>query len=146
MLNWSRLFPKLTPDYTGPKPPFYFLVLIAIISTLRSLIHIFAPDGGAGTIAGINVEVAGGSDLIAMFAQWGLSQLLLALLYWLVIWRYRALTPAMLLVVVLEQALRIAAGQYKPLDVVTPPPGAMGSELLLPLAIIALLWSLWNRE
>ena len=58
-MNWSRLFPSGT-EYSGPKVPFWFLVLIAIMSTGRSLVHMFFPDGGAGVIAGIDVGVVGG--------------------------------------------------------------------------------------
>jgi hypothetical protein len=65
-MKWSRLFPP-AEEYTGPKVPFYFLILIAILSTGRSLIHMFAPDGGAGVIAGINVSVDGGTNIIAIF-------------------------------------------------------------------------------
>jgi hypothetical protein len=141
-MNWSRLFPP-GQEYEGPRPPFYFLVLIAIASTVRSLIHMLYADGGAGVIAGIDVSVDGGTNIIAMFGQWGASQLILAVVYWLVIWRYRSLTPLMLAIVVLEQLLRLGIGQVKPLEIAAPPPGAVGSQLLLPVAVIALIWSLW---
>ena len=144
-MNWARLFPPST-IYTGPKIPFYFLILIAVVSTVRSLIHMFFPDGGAGVIAGIDVSVQGGANIIAMFGQWGASQLLLALLYWIVILRYRSLTPLMLLVIVVEQLLRLGVGQIKHLVIATPPPGAIGSELILPVAVIALFWSLWSNS
>ena len=141
-MNGSRLFPP-GQEYEGPKPPFYFLILIAIASSSRSLIHIFHADGGASVIAGLNVNVEGGTNLIATFGQWGASQLILSLIYWLVILRYRALTPLMLAVVVLEQLLRLGVGQIKPLEVTAAPPGAIGSGLLLPVAVLALVWSLW---
>jgi hypothetical protein len=48
----------------------------------------FTPDGGAHSIAAIDIHVAGGANLIAIFAQWGASQLMLAFLYWIVIRRY----------------------------------------------------------
>jgi len=144
-MNWSRLFPAAT-EYEGPRPPYYFLILVAVASTLRSLIHMFLADGGAGLIAGIDTGVTGGRNIIAMFGQWGASQLILALLYWLVIVRYRSLTPLMLAVVTLEQLLRLVVGQFKPLEVASPPPGALGSELLLPVTIIALVWSIWPRR
>jgi hypothetical protein len=141
-MNLSRLFPP-EQEYQGPRPPFYFLTLIAVASTVRSLIHIFYPDGGASVIAGIDTAVTGGSNIIAIFGQWGASQLLLALIYWLVILRYRSLTPLMLMVVVLEQLLRLGIGLLKPLESTAPAPGAVGSEFLLPVAILALVWSLW---
>lgn len=141
-MDWERLFPSIDKDYTGSRIPFYFLILIAIVSTIRSLIHIFAPDGGAYSIAGIDISVHGGTNIVAIFAQWGALQLLLALFYWLAIFRYRFLVPAMLAAVVIEQLLRIGAGQLKPLDLSNPPPGAIGSEILLPISVVMFLWSL----
>ncbi len=130
--------------------PFYFLLLATIVGTIRSLIHIFVPDGGAASIAGLDIHIAGGANLIALFGQWGASQLLLALLDWMVILRYRFLTPLMLSVIVLEQLLRIGVGHLKPLHVAAPPPGAIGSWIMLPVAVVVLLWSLWpvkrNKE
>jgi len=144
-MDGSRLFPAVDQEYLGPKLPFYFLILIAFVSTARSLVHLLAPDGGAGVIAGIDVAVQGGANIIALFGQWGAVQLILALFYWLAILRYRFLVPAMLGVVVIEQLLRLGVGWLKPLQVSRPPPGAIGSELLLPLAVIAFVWSL-RRE
>ncbi len=144
-MDWARLFPAVNQEYSGPKIPFYFLIVIAVVSTVRSLIHIFAPDGGANSIAGIVVDVPGGTNIIALFAQWGALQFLLALFYWLVIFRYRFFVPAMLGVSAIEQILRIAAGHLKPLEIASPPPGAIGSEILLPLAIGAFLWSLFGN-
>jgi hypothetical protein len=144
-MDWSRLFPKIDEDYKGSKVPYYFLILVAIASTIRSLIHVFAPDGGANSIAGIDVAVQGGANIIALFGQWGALQLLLALFYWLSIFRYKLLIPAMLAVVVIEQLLRIGVGLLKPLEIASPPPGAIGSEILLPISIVAFLWSLYRN-
>ena len=33
--------------------------------------RLFAPDGGAQTIAGVSTAVTGGSNIVAMFGQWG---------------------------------------------------------------------------
>ncbi|MGO9172557.1 MAG: hypothetical protein ACLP7P_11405 [Rhodomicrobium sp.] len=146
MLDWSRLLPQTGARYTGPRPPFYFLILIAVAGTIRSLIHIFAPDGGAASIAGLALGAGGGTNIAAIFAQWGASQMLLALFYWVAILRYRFLTPLMLLAVFIEQGLRIAAGSLKPLQAAAPPPGAIATYVLLPLALAMFLWSLWNAK
>lgn len=145
-MNWSRLLPPIDESYQGPKAPLYFLAFIAILSTARSLVHIFAADGGAGSIAGIDVGVEGGVNIVAMFGQWGASQLMLSLFYWLALLRYRFLVPAALGFVFIEQALRIGAGQLKPVIVAAPPPGEIGSYILLPLSLIALLWSLRRSD
>jgi hypothetical protein len=141
-MNWSRFLPRASDDYEGPRLAFYFLVLIAIVSSVRSLVHILAPDGGASTIAALAVGVAGGGNIIAVFGQWGASQLILAVFYWLVILRYRFLVPFMLAVVFLEQVLRIGVGFFKPLEVAASPPGEIGSYVLLPASLIALWISL----
>lgn len=62
-MNWSRLLPPPCDDYRGSRLAFYFLTLVAVISTARSLVHILAPDGGAGSIAGLAVDVASGANI-----------------------------------------------------------------------------------
>jgi len=141
-MDWSRFLPPPCDDYRGSRLAYYFLIFVAVVSTVRSLIHIFAPDGGAGSIAGLAVDVEGGANIVAMFGQWGASQLILALFYWLAILRYRSLVPFMLAMVVLEQTLRIAVGQLKPVEVAAPPPGEIGSYILLPLSALALILAL----
>ena len=139
---FRRWLPAATQEYEGSMIAFYFLVIVAAVGTGRSLIHILAADGGAHSIAGLAVDVEGGTNLIAIFAQWGASQIILAIFYWLAILRYRSLTPFMLSVVVLEQLLRMGAGQLKPVGVASAPPGAIGNYILLPLGLIALFLSL----
>lgn len=145
-MNWSRFLPSTSEDYEGSPLAFYFLILIAVVSTVRSLIHILALDGGAHSIAGLAIDLPGGANIVAIFAQWGASQLILALFLWLAILRYRSLTPLMLAVVLLEQLLRLGAGLLKPLELAAPPPGAIGTWVLLPLSLIALVLSLRPRS
>jgi hypothetical protein len=143
----ARLLPRWG-DATDrpPDAPYWFLIVIAAISTVRSLIHMFAPDGGAHSIAGIALEAPGGANVVAIFAQWGASQLVLAAIYWVAILRYRVLTPLMLAIIVLEQLLRLLAGELKPLSIAVPPPGAYYTYLLLSTAALMLLWSLRARR
>ena len=141
---WSRLLPKAPDGPRGLDGPYWMLVVVAGISTARGLIHVFAPDGGAQSIAGIRVDVAGGINIVAIFAQWGASQLVLALIIWVVLVKYRPLVPMMWLVTVSEQLLRLLTGHLKPLSTEQPPPGAYWTYILLPLAIFMLLASLWD--
>lgn len=64
----------------GTKIPFYIFTLYAIVSTVRSCIHLLSSDGGAGTIAGMDLSVAGADGIIFAFALWGSSQLLFAMI------------------------------------------------------------------
>ncbi|NBT77600.1 MAG: hypothetical protein EBT04_03910 [Betaproteobacteria bacterium] len=134
----DRLLPRADDPYSGSRWSLGFLILVTVMSTARSLIHLLAPDGGAHTIAGITLDVAGGPNIVALFGQWGASQLVLACLQWVVVLRYRFLVPAMLAIIVLEQLLRILAGRLKPLILDSPPPGAYGTYVVLGLALIFL--------
>jgi len=91
----------------GSRWPFYIFILVAIIGTVRSFIHILAPDGGAGSIAGMNLAVSGASEVIFAFALWGGEQLIYVLIQWVVIFRYRSLIPLMWGVQFFETLLRM---------------------------------------
>ena len=145
-MRWSHFLPRVDQEYRGARVSFWLLVLVAVIGTFRSLVHMLAADGGAFSIAGVQIAVEGGVNIVAMFGQWGASQLVLVFLQWLTVLRYRFLVPAMLAAVVIEQVLRIAIGWLKPLQVATPPPGAYGSYVLLPLSFVVLLLSLCSRR
>lgn len=140
MRSLTLRFPDLR-DYRGSKASLFFFIALTALSTLRSLAHIFLPDGGAGSIAGLETEVAGGENIIAMFGQWGLGQLLLALVMWLVIIYAKALVPLGLIFSSLDWGGRILIGVIKPIEVMDPPPGEYGSYVLLPLCLIALWFS-----
>ena len=130
----------------GMKFPVYVFALIAIISTVRSLIHLLAPDGGAGSIAGMDLSVAGASGIIFAFALWGSSQLIYALIQLIVVIRYRSLVPLMYVLLILEILLRIFVGYTKPVTFAHTPPGAIANYIFLPLALIMLVVSLWSAR
>jgi hypothetical protein len=139
------LFPaKADNTIRGWKLPFYVFILVAVISTVRSFIHLLSPDGGAGSIAGMDLSVAGASGIIFAFALWGSSQLLMSIVQLLVIFRYRSLVPFMYLMLILEILLRELVGHMKPVTFAHTPPGAIGNQIMLPLAILMLALSLWS--
>jgi len=135
------LLPSDAGRYAGPRIAVGFLVLYNAVATARSLVHIVAPDSGAGTIATMDTAVAGGDNIIALLAQWGGAQLVMALTIWVVLWRYRGLVPLMIALSMLDNVLRIAIGTYKPLVTTSTPPGAL-SWLVAPLCAVLLVVSL----
>ena len=124
----------------GTKIPSYLFALIAILSTVRSCIHVLAPDGGAGSIAGLDLNVAGAPAIIFSFALWGTAQLVYAFIQLAVAFRYRALVPPMYLLLIVETLLRMLVGHIKPVTFAHTPPGAIGNYVLLPLAALMLIW------
>lgn len=142
MRDCSYIFPTLPSEYRGTTLSYWYLIGLTILTTGRSLVHMFAPDGGAGSIAGLDTSGEGGENLISMFAQWGLEQLLLSFVAWVVIIKYRFLVPFVLLVQFLDWSGRALLGLIKPLVVENPPPGKIGNYIFVPLTAIALWFSL----
>ena len=139
------LLPKQVDNrLRGSQIPLYVFVLYAVISTVRSCIHLLAPDGGAGSIAGMDLNVAGASAIVFAFALWGSAQLLLAFVQLLVVLRYRALVPLMYLLLAVEILLRMFVGASKPVSFTHTPPGAVGNWVVLPVALLMLAWCLWS--
>lgn len=134
----------MTADNTirGMKLPVYVFTLIAIISAVRSCIHLLTTDGGAGSIAGMDLSVAGAEGIIFAFALWGSAQLIYALIQLLVAFRYRSLIPLMYVLLILETLLRELVGRMKPVSFANTPPGAVANYVILPLALVMLALSL----
>ena len=133
---------EITNEFRGHRCSALAFLIIALVSLARSLAHIFLPDGGAGSIATIDLGVEGAGTIVSMFALWGLSQLLMSVFYVIVYFRYKSLIPLMYIFVIAEYAGRIAIGQFKPVETVGVAPGAVGNFLILPLAIVLFLFSM----
>lgn len=140
LLDW--LLPSPADNRVrGAKLPAYVFALIAIISTVRSCIHLLAPDGGAGSIAGMDLSVPGASGIIFAFALWGGSQLIYAFVQLLVAFRYRSLIPLMYCLLILEVFSRMLVGHMKPVTFSHTPPGATSNYIMLVIAAAMLLIS-----
>jgi hypothetical protein len=102
------------------------------------------PDGGAGSIAGMDLSVPGAPGIVFAFGLWGSAQLVYALVQLAVAFRYRSLVPAMYLLLAVETLLRMLVGHLKPVTFAHTPPGATGNYIMLPLALVMLVVSLWQ--
>jgi len=140
--DFSRLLPDDPVNYVGAKISLWFTALYLVVITVRSGIHVFAPDGGAQSIATVNIDVAGGSNIVAVFGQWGAIQLLLALLLWVLLLRYRGLLPLVIVTLLLEPVLRAIAGHLKPIETVGTAPGAALNVYSLPILGVILYLAL----
>ncbi|MFO8148697.1 MAG: hypothetical protein R6T93_00220 [Trueperaceae bacterium] len=135
----AALLPTAPTRYDGPALAWWFAAAYLAVVTVRSVIHLLAPDGGAGSIATIDLSQAGSANVVAMFGQWGAVQLLLALLLWVLLLRYRGLVPLVLLVFLVEPGLRELAGRLKPLETLGTAPGAALNWAVVPV-VGAMLW------
>ena len=136
---------QIDNHYRGLKISQYAFFLITAVTLVRSLIHVFAPDGGAQSIATIPLDsysAEAASTVILMFSLWGLSQLLMGIVYLGVSLKYRSLIPAMYVLVIFEYAMRIVIGQMKPILTTGTAPGSIGSWIMVPVCAVLLALSL----
>ena len=122
-IDLKKVFPSELSSYVGYRIVRITTALYLMVIIGRSSIHLFSSDGGANGIAGIDISVAGGDNIIAIFHQWGATQLILALFQSLLFFRYPGMTPLVLLTLAVEPVMRFIAGQMKPLITDGPPPG-----------------------
>ncbi|MFP6661922.1 MAG: hypothetical protein VCB78_10740 [Myxococcota bacterium] len=145
----ERLFPRTVDnDYRGNRLALWALVPVTIVTLVRSSIHVFRADGGAQSIATIPLDTYGdpaAAAVITIFALWGLSQLLLGLLYAVVLIRYRVLVPLMYLTLIVEYLGRLAIGSWKPLETLARPPGARFTVVMIVLSVVMFALSLRKR-
>ena len=141
-----KVFPATVSNvFPGYKLALYVFALLTLLTVVRSLIHILAPDGGAQSSATIPIdtfESAARSVIIQMFSLWGLSQLLMGIVYAVVFFKYQSLIPLMYILIIIEYSMRIVLGYFKPIETLSTPPGAYGNFILIPLSIFMLFLSL----
>jgi len=147
----EKLFPKTADNrYQGHWLAKWLLIFYTVKSFVAGSIHMFAADGGAQSIASITLDqfTQGGADsVVTMFGMWGMEQFVIGIISAIMLWRYKALIPMMALVYAIEYTGRFAAHWYTP-GVVSAhtPPGAVMDYILVPLALVMLVLSLWRQE
>ena len=138
----KRLLPNNPTKFEGFRAVRIVTATYLLVMVVRSCIHLFAADGGAQSIAGIDTSVEGGNNIIAIFHQWGAIQLILAVLLFVLFFRYPGFTPLILLTLALDPVMRFIAGQMLSLTSTGTPPGEAlngASFYLLALLFIASL-------
>ena len=122
--NVRNVLPANTTAFNGFPVIRWLTVPFLVVAIARSLVHLFSADGGAQSIAGIDIAVEGGNNIVALFHQWGAIQLILAVVLAVLFTRYPGLTSLVLLALVADPVLRDVAGQIMPVASTTTPPGA----------------------
>jgi hypothetical protein len=119
----KKLLPNNPTKFEGFRAIRIVTAIYLLVMVVRSCIHLFAADGGAQSIAGIDTSVEGGNNIIAIFHQWGAIQLILAVLLFVLFFRYPGFTPLILLTLALDPVMRFIAGQMMSLTTTGTPPG-----------------------
>ena len=110
-IDVKKILPKDPSAFSGFRLVRILLAIYMMVIVIRSCIHFFASDGGANSIAGIDISVEGGDNIVAIFHQWGATQLLLVLLLYVLYFRYPGLTPLIALTLAIEPMVSLGRPQ-----------------------------------
>ena len=124
-IDMNRVFPTDPSIFQGSQFVRIIAALLLFVVMVRSCIHLFAADGGAQRIAGIDTSVEGGNNIIAMFHQWGAIQLILGALLIVLFFRYPGLTPLIVLTMAFDPVMRFVSGRILNVTSTRKPPGAL---------------------
>ena len=148
---WANLFPQqFTNEFPGFKIALWAFYAFTALTLWRSQHHLLAHDGGAQSIATIplsNYPDGAALTVIGIFALWGLSQLVIGVIYLIAALRYRSMIPILYLLALVEYLVRLFyIPAYKPIETVGTAPGAAGNLPLVIFTLIMLVASLWPRN
>ena len=119
----NQILPENPREYRGFGVVRLVTLAFLLIVVVRSMIHLFTPDGGAESIAGIDTSVAGGNNIVALFHQWGAIQLLLVGLMLTLFFAYKGFTPLVIFFLALDAPMRALAGMMGKIESAHTPPG-----------------------
>lgn len=132
-----QILPENPREYRGFGVVRIITLAFLLIVVSRSVIHLFTPDGGAESIAGIDTSVPGGNNIIALFHQWGAIQLLLVGFMLTLFFTYKGFTPLIILFLALDAPMRALAGMMEKIESAHTPPGeALNWPVFLVLVIL----------
>lgn len=142
----SRLLPPSSnAQYTGATWAARLLAVLAVLTIVPGAIHSFLPDGGAGSIAGLDLET-GGAAIVALFHWAGPTQVAFGAMMLAAALRYRPLVPLLFALLLFERgvhALHAWAGGAPPSG--HRPPEHYAVLVALPLIAVGLRASLRGR-
>jgi hypothetical protein len=142
----NRILPENPREYRGFRVVRLITLAFLLIVVGRSVIHLFTPDGGAESIAGIDTSVSGGNNIIALFHQWGAIQLLLVALMLVLFFVYKGFTPLVIFFLALDAPMRALAGMIGKIESTHTPPGeALNWPAFFVLATL-FIFSLWEKN
>lgn len=146
---FNQLLPqRLDNTYRGHKLALWLFALAVSMRTAQSLLVIFNGYSVAMSADGIPLDTyppAAAQTVVALFALWGLSRLIIALLYVLVLVRYRSAIPLMFALQLMGFLGTRLIDHFIPMATAGTSPASGVNNVLLALTIIGLALSLTSR-
>ena len=137
--------PSTNAHYDGAPGATWTLAVLAVLTILPGCIHTFLPDGGAGSIAGIDLGPCG-PTIVALFAWAGATQIVFGVVMLLAALRYRPFVPLVLTLLLLERTLHAINAWLWKGGAGHHPPEHYAVLIGLPVIVLALRASLRPAE
>lgn len=117
-MNTKNMLPVsiLCPKTNQSAYAITFLLITTFASTFRSVFHIIYIDGGAESVAGLDISNhPNRSNIIALLGHLGISQLIIAVINWFILTKYQEFILYAILIQSIECSMHIIFGVfYKP--------------------------------
>lgn len=140
---------QIDNTYRGHRLALWLLAVIVIMKAGIGLGTIFNGHAAATSADGIPLHTftsAGAQAFLAVFAAWGLAQLMLNLIGALVLVRYRGLVPFMFVLLLLEHLGRKLIFVFLPIARTGDTPGFAINVALVAAMGVGLVLALWHRD
>jgi hypothetical protein len=140
---------RIDNTYRGHTLALWLFALVVLVKTSIGMGTIFNGYNAAITADGIPLNTfapAAAQAFVAVFAIWGLAQVMIGLLAILVLIRYRAMIPFMYSLLLLEHLSRKLILFVMPVAKTGTPPGFFINLALVALMIVGLVLSLRNGD
>jgi hypothetical protein len=145
----DRILPqRIDNTYRGHPLAVWLLVPVVLMKTGIALGTIFNGRAAAQSADGIPLDrfgADGAQAVVALFAIWGLAQLVFSVLGVLALTRYRAMIPSLFALLLVEHLARRLILLVKPIARTGTPPGLYINLALLAVMVVGLALSLWRR-
>ncbi|HEV7668054.1 MAG TPA: hypothetical protein VGS22_05990 [Thermoanaerobaculia bacterium] len=145
----SRILPdRIDNTYLGHPLAVWLLAAVVFMKSGIALGTLFNGRVAAQSADGIPLNTFGADGaqaVVALFAIWGLAQLVINLFGILALTRYRAMIPFMFLLLLVEHLARKSVLWWKPIARTGTPPGPYINLALVALMVVGLALSLRKR-
>ena len=145
----ERLFPqRLDNNYEGRNLALWIFAVIVLLRSVQSVMIIFNGYNTARNADGIPLETYppdATQTILALFAVFSLSRLLISLICLIVLVRYRRAIPLMFMVLGLLYLGGQLIYRFIPIVRVGSPPGVIVNLISFVLIVFGLALSLWKR-
>ena len=125
--------------------PWIILLVLGASSFARGVLHYFAPDSGAGIIAGMDLSPANGADIIFLLGAAGSMQMALGAFFIWIALKARALVPVALWIEGIRTVLFVTM-EFTFKMPANPVPGRYVHVSMMILALVALAVHLWLQR